>query len=474
MPEQQIPLLKGDKIENGLQTDYRDALPVNMYAVERAVLGAAGYVISYPGLTSLGTGQGKDRGGIFNERFNEHYRVSGSYFISVSKDGAVAVLGFVPGFDQCTITGYSHNTQCIVGGGRAYLYSPSGGFAQINDANIGIPIDVASIAPGFYVFTDGEYLYHTDLLSETTINPLSYATSEFMPDRSVGISINSENRIMAWSRYSLEYFAYNAQASGFAFQNLGLRSQKIGIIATHAKVEVAGKFYITGGRKEEGVGVHIVGTGTTQKISSREIDKLLKEYTEPQLSDIRMEGRLEDNVTFVLVHLPNETICFNESIANKFGLESAWTILKSDVQGDTVYRAINGVHDPRSSKWVYGDKQGTSIAFLDNDSCTHYGQITEWILYTPMVKLEGFSVDQIEIETIPGHTVTNDAVVFFSMSYDGLTYGTEHIMQYGGPNEYNKRFFARGLGYVSNTVSFKFRGATRSRMAFCNLKLTYS
>ena len=47
MPVAPITLIKGDKI--GIETDYRDALPVNMYAVKRDILGAKGYMIEYPG-----------------------------------------------------------------------------------------------------------------------------------------------------------------------------------------------------------------------------------------------------------------------------------------------------------------------------------------------------------------------------------------------------------------------------------------
>lgn len=474
MPEQSIPMLGGDKIANSLETDYRDALPINMYAVERQLLGAAGYMLSYPGLTQLGTCVGIDRGAIYNERFEDQYRLSGTSLISVAADGTTTTLGTVPGTDQGTMSAYSFNTQCIVASGNAYLYSPTGGFSQITDVDIGKPIDVVWTSPGFYFFTDGEYLYHTDLSSENSINPLSFATAEFMPDKSLGLSLNQENKIMVWGRDSLEYFVYNAQASGFAFTRLETRAQKIGIVATHAKCEVGGKFYITGGRKDDAVSVHIIGTGSAQKISTREIDKILKRYTEAQLSDMRMEGRTEDNVSFVLIHLPNETLCFNENVALKFGIEKAWSILKSDVYGNTPYRAINGVNDARSAKWVYGDKQDSKIGYLDNDSCTHYDNIAEWIIYTPFLKLEKFSIDQIEIETIPGHTLTDDATVAISATYDGLTYGHEEWLDYGAVNEYDKGFYARALGYVPDWVGFKFRGASRSRMSFLNLRLTYS
>ena len=46
-------IIKGDKI--GIETDYRDALPVNMYAVKREIFGASGYMLSYPGLTEYKT-----------------------------------------------------------------------------------------------------------------------------------------------------------------------------------------------------------------------------------------------------------------------------------------------------------------------------------------------------------------------------------------------------------------------------------
>jgi len=473
LAKQSIPMLKGDKIAPGLETDYRDAMPVNMYAVERQTLGAAGYMLSYPGLTQIGTGQGQDRGAIYNERFGDQYRLSGTNLISVSADGATVVLGAILGVDQATLSAYSFITQCIVANGEAYLYSPTAGLVQIVDADIGSPIDVVWVSPGFYFFTDGEYLYHTDLADETSINALSYDTSEFSPDKTLGVSLNAEDKIMVWNRHSLEYFTYIASAAGFAFQRLKTRTQRTGIVATHAKVEIGGKVYITGGGEKEAVGIHIIGTGSVEKISTREIDKILKQYTEPELVDMRMEGRMEDGVTFVIVHLPNESLCFNENIAQKFGSASAWTLLKSGT-GDTPYRAINGVNDARSAKWVYGDKQEANIGYLDNDKCTHYGEIAEWIIYTPFLKLETLSVDEISLETIPGHTITDDATVALSASYNGLTYGAEYWIDYGAENEYGKGFYARAVGYVPNWVGYRFRGATRSRMAFLNLRLTYS
>jgi hypothetical protein len=187
-----------------------------------------------------------------------------------------------------------------------------------------------------------------------------------------------------------------------------------------------------------------------------------------------MECRTENDVVFILVHLPNETLCFNETVAEVAGLELAWSILKTDIQGDAAYRGINGVFDARSARWIYGDKRDTTIGFLDNSVSTHYDRVVEWILFTPFLDLDGFSIDEIELQTIPGHTSFNDATVAFSITSDGITYSQEWWELYGAPLDYGNRFFLRAVGYVRDWIGFKFRGASKSRMAFALMEVTYS
>jgi len=101
MAELVLNLIKGDKV--GSETDYRDSLPVNMVAISKHVLGAAGYMLQSPGLTQYGTGQGVDRGGLWNERQENHYRISGNSFISVAADGTVATEGTISGSDTAAL-----------------------------------------------------------------------------------------------------------------------------------------------------------------------------------------------------------------------------------------------------------------------------------------------------------------------------------------------------------------------------------
>jgi len=464
----QVPIIKGDKI--GSETDYRDALPVNMYAVGREILGAAGYLLDYPGLVSFATGLGIDRGANYNERFGNQYRLSGTSLVSVSSTGTVASLGTISGGSQATMIDlYSFNTQGIIADGNFFLYDTTNGLVQVTDADLGNPIDGVWV-DGYYFLTDGEYIYHTDLADETSIDPLKFATAEFMPDPSNGISKTQDNKVMVWGRYSLEFFV-NTANDNFAFTRVETRAQKIGIVATHAKCESSGKFYITGGYRDSAVGVYLVGVGTSEKVSTREIDKILSQYSEPELSDMRMEARTENNTTYIIVHLPGETLCFNESISKTFG-KMDWTILKTGVK-DEPYRGINGVFDARNAKWIYGDKLNTNIGELDNDVRTQYGEIAEGIFYSPLVDLEQYSIDKISLETIPGHTTALDATVAISLTYDGVIYGQEEWELYGNPSDYNQRFILRRLGICNDWIGFKFRTASTSRMAFAMFEVEY-
>jgi len=461
-----VNLIKGDRVS--AKTDYRDALPVNMYAVEREILGAKGYMLCYPGLSKITDGSGIDRAGFYNDRQQTVFRVSGEKLITLNVDDTITELGTVPGIKQSSLC-YSFNTQAVIADNRMFLYDPTNGFREVTDSDLGNPIDIVWV-DGYYFMTDGEYIFHTDITDESSIDPLKFATAEFMPDASLGLGKTQDNKVIVFGRYTVEYFV-NVATENFAFQRVETRAQKIGIVATHAKCESGGKWYLTGGRREDAVSVHIMTLGNTEKVSTREIDKIIAKYSEPELADMRMESRTEDGIAFILVHLPNETLCFNESIAKKFGIGAAWTILKSDVLGDRPYRAINGVFDARKGQWVYGDKRNGNIGKLDNEVFTHYDELVEWLLYSPLMKLEGTSINKIEIETIPGNVVDDDANVAVSLTYDGLTYGKEWFQLYGEKFDYTQRFIIRRLGYVRNTVGLKLRGATRSRMAFSSMDI---
>lgn len=482
--EQSIPIMKGDKVETNV--DYRDFLPVNMYAIARELMGSSGYMLCYPGLTEFSTDAnlGLDRGAVYNDYFGTHYRVSGTNLIEVDSDGIVTVLGTISGTDQVALP-YSFNTQAIIGDGKMWLYESVGGLVQVTDVDLGIPIDGVWVH-GVYFLTDGENVYHTSIASESSLLPLDTDTSEFSPDRVIGVGKTRDNKVIVFGRYYIEYYSFTG-SDDFAFSIIESRAQKIGLIATHAKVDVDGRYYFLGSRKESSPGIYAIDSGQYFKISTREVDKLICQCSETDFEDTRFEARMLHDDVFIIMHLPNVTLYYNTTIADKFGPDKAWGELRtgyaySYVMGvyiptaDTnlTHRAINGVYDQRNAKWIYGDRREGILGYLDTTKFTQYDEIQEWILSTPFINLERMSIDQIEIETLPGFDSDDDARVAISATADGLFHSSEWWELYGTKFDYNQRFIIRRLGYVSDWVGFKLRGATESRMSFSNFKITFS
>jgi len=479
MPSQaaRVPLIRGDAV--GIETDYRDALPVNLTAVSREILGSPGYLISHSGLTSHAEGVGPDRGGIWNERLKKHFRLSGTKLITVDAEGVTENIGDIFGSDRATMTAYSFNTQAIVANGKYYLYDGTN-FVEVDDPDVGSPIDVCWI-DFYYFFTDGETLYHTDLVEdpenpgsqipvEDSISPLTFATAEFSPDPTLGVAKTSDNLVAVFNRYTTEWFANQASAN-FAFSRLRQRAVKCGIVGTHCKVEMEGRFFVLGSGKDESVSVHILGAGDYKSIATREIDKIINKYTEAELALSVVETRIESRDKFIIVRLPNETLLYNDTIAQATGVAAAWSVVKS---GDTGWRGVNGVFDPRIPSWVYGDAINSTIGLLDDTTAGQYGEQVESIFYTPFIQLDGASIEELEIETLPGSQSEPDEVkTAISLSYDGLHYETEYHLTYGNQYDRSQRFIYHRLGKANDYAGIKFRTKTIERLNFAALKVRY-
>lgn len=468
MPTETIPIIQGEKLS--VETDYRDSLPVNMTAVAKPILGSKGYLLSHYGLTSFATAPGVDCGGYWNDRFTEHFRVSGGKFIRVTENGIVEPRGDLPCSGRASMT-HSFDNQAIVANGAMWLYDNST-LTQVIDLNLGAPIDITWI-DGYFFLTDGANLYHTVLGDEDKIDPLQFSTSTFSPDPTLGVAKTADNQVIVFDRYSTEYFI-NAATENFAFTRIQGKAIKIGIVGTHCKVEMRDKFYVLGGGRNTSVSAYVISAGNYVSIATREIEKIFATYTENELSSSIVETRTQNKDEFIIFHLIRDTLLYNNTIAETLGINYAWTIVKTDILSDITWRGVNGVFDPRIPAWVYGDKTTNDLGLLDETVATQYGNNVETIIYTPLLYLDDMSLDQVEIETIPGHQSSSDKVIcFISLTYDGLTYSKEFTMEYGSPSDVNLRFIIRRLGYVRHFVGFKIRCAGPDRLSFAAFKLTY-
>mgnify|MGYP003637306277 FL=1 len=466
-----IPFIKGDKVDNN--TDFRDALPVNYYAVLRDIYGEKGYMLNYYGLTDFATGQGISRGSKWVERtgLEGQYRVSGTSLIKIEDDQSVTVLGTISGTDQASMT-YSLNNLAIVADKKLYYYNPTDGFRQITDPDIGEPIDIVW-ADFRFVLTDGEFLFQSSLLNEELYEPLDFSGSDFQPDKILGVGLNDDNELISFGALTTEYFV-NIGQDNFSYTRIQLKAVKAGIAGTHCKAEFKDRFFALTRRSNTQYQFSIIQSGSSESITSREIEKVLTEYTSDQLSKVVVEVFTKDATTWMVAHLPDKTLLYNQTLAKVIGIDMAWSIIKTDVYGDNTYRGKDLSYDPRFSKWCIGDKLGSKIGFLDDSVCTHYGDIVEGLIYTSILDMETLSINEVKLKTIPGISPDNDATVFISRTDDMRIYSKEHTEQYGTSFDYNKNFVMRNLGYVRSETAFKIRTASRSRMAFCRLDVEAS
>ncbi len=462
----QIPLIKGDRQS---KLDYRENLPVNFTSVISQIKGSEGYLLSHDGLTEYAQTGGEARGGVFNDRFNKHFRVSGNSFECINTDGTVDTLGVIPGSSPCSFA-RSFNSQSILSDGKWYLWDGAT-FNQVLDPELGVPIDHDWFL-GIYVFTDGQSVFHSDVANERSISPLKYTSSEYAPDPIIGVSRSGHQQIAAFNRYSTEYFYFNAAASvgTSVLQVIQNKTVRAGIIGTNCKTLLDDLFFILGGRIDESPSFHVINGTSIESFSTREIDKIISGYSESELKGVVLETRVVDRDKFIIAHLPCETLLYNHTVSVSLGPKYAWTVIKTGVDIDEPWRGKFGVFDPRISKWIYGDIKENKLAYLDSQIASQYGQDVEAILYTPIVPVKQSSIDNFEIETIPGYSST-DVTCSFSMSYDGVTYGQEYFNAISTPDRYNSRYIARRLGFIDNYFNFKFRIVSKDKVAFSSLKV---
>lgn len=464
MSEIQVPIICGDKINEF--SDYGDAIPENMVAEVRDVLGTKGCLISHDGLFFYVVGQGIDRGAIYNERWKRSFRVSGTRLIELFPDGSSVNIGEITGTDKCSFA-YSFNSLMIVADTKAWRYDGTS-LEQMTDPDLGSPIDVTWI-DGYYFFTDGEYIYHTDINNEQSINPLKFATSEISPDPTKAVARTQDDLVVVFNRYTTEFFI-NQGNDNFAFSRINQKAINSGICGTHSWCEMDGNIFMLGGRKEEAPSLHILGAGQTQSISTRTIDRILANYTDSQLSSAVLECRINNRDKLIYVYLPNEVLLYNHTVAEKFGVNYAWTKLSTS---GGKWRACNGIFDPLLNKWVYGDISTAQICYLDATSAAQYAQPVNQEFYSPLVSIESSSIDEVELNTVSGFQ-QNAVNMFISTTRDGAYYSKEWSREVAAPFEYSKRCIYRRIGYVRKNIGLKFRALTKEKICVGGLVIRHA
>ena len=495
----QIPIL------NGIYTDgtpeIRTSYPVNLVPVPKVSGISNGFLRPGDGIVANGAGPGVDRGGI--EWNNICYRVMGTKLVSVSSSGAVTVLGDVGGPTTNLVTfDYSFTSLAVASGGRLYYWNSTAGLLQVTDPDLGFVIDFCWV-DGYFMTTDGQYLIVTELNNPFAVNPLEYGSSEADPDPILAL-LKLRNEVYALNRHTIEVFN-NVGGDLFPFARIeGAQMQK-GCIGTQACCVFVDAMAFLGGGRNEAPGIYLGVSATTTKVSTQEIDNILLQYTEDQLSTVKLESRNDKAHEHLYVHLPDQTLVYDAS-ASRALQEQVWFVLVSTTTGIAQYRARNIVWC--YNKWLVGDPQSSAIGYLVQSTGRHWDQQVRWefgtlIVYNEsngaifnklelvaltgsvaivtqivdgLLKEDGFFLLQENGEyillelAVPSSAALGNPQISTSYSLDGRSWSQDKFISVGTTGDTKKRLAWFQQGHMRNWRIQRFRGDSSAHVSFARLE----
>jgi len=457
----QIPILNGIFTDNS--PSFRTSYPVNLVPVPKSTGISSGYLSPAEGIVSQGSGPGLNRGGITWK--DQIHRVMGDQLILIDDDGTYASEGQISGSSRVSME-YGFDYLAIVGDGLMWLYNEDGLY-QVTDPDLGQVLDVIWI-DGYYMMTDGEFLIVSDLGDPFSINPLKYGSSEADPDP-IKALLKHRSEAYALNRYTIEVF-YNTGSEGFPFARVqGAQIQK-GVVGTHACCVYADNIAFLGGGRSEAPAVWLGSNGSVGKISSREVDEVLTEYTENELSYAVLEERSYKSHEQLYIHLPRHTLVYDVA-ASRATETPTWFILSSSIDGSKRWAAIDMIweHD----RWNVADPDSDQIGYLSDTVRTHWGEKVGWSFGTMIFYNDslGGIFHSLELVCLTGAAVWGkDPTVWTQYSLDGQTWSMERPVSAGKAGERNKRIMWMQQGRMENMRMQRFRGTSDAPLAIAALE----
>jgi hypothetical protein len=237
--------------------------------------------------------------------------------------------------------------------------------------------------------------------------------------------------------------------------------------------------FMGSGRKES-ISIYVAASGVTTKIAPREVDYILSNYTEAELSTALLETRF-DETELLYVHLPDVTLVYDKDVSNMIGVP-VWYFLSNVLDEESVStRRFEGLkkYNARNmvkcyNKWIVGDPDSTNIGYLSKSIQSMYGDPIRWAFNTIMLYNEGKPaiIRELELVGTTGRQAddTNPAV-YTRYSYDGLTYSQKRRITLGNRANRSKRMVWINQGTLENFRIQEFTGMSDAMASFMRLEM---
>ena len=442
MAEKRIPsLLQGVYINNN---DVRVSRPLNMVPIAKDTGIGNVYFRSLDGVQDLDfalSGGGEidnaERGGYLFQ--GKQIRVFGriGYEIDIGTKSIVPRFtldtpkaredGSVVSDDSPVQFAESFKYLAIAANGYLYLWNGDEEFVKVDTSAVeaGYIIDVVFVA-GFFIFTDGSFVYSTDILDPKITIVGSYDASEFDTDSITGL-VNLRNIVYAANRYSIQEYSLTGTGVGFPLQTSSQTLIQRGAInpACFIKYNQDVLVFIGGGRNEQ-ISLFSAVNSSSEKLSTQDEDAILNSLTKAELAQVRLETQVIDDNIFLFVHIPDRPSFVYDYLASTALKTPVWHYRSSsdsaDNQGNYNVRSILYVEN--SGFYVAHPTEG-KIGILTRKLSSHWGKQVYWALTSP-IAYGGQSHFQVFMhELIPLNIeFTNEATIYRTWSTDGKVFSS--------------------------------------------------
>ena len=278
-----------------------------------------------------------------------------------------------------------------------------------------------------------------------------FYSPESDPDENKAVKSWQGKYIAVFGRNTTQWFGLTGNAEQIYLPQKSMQTSA-GIVSTHAVCRYKDAFAAVGGIKGGTLQVMLIAPGSYKKISTSSIDIIVNKYKESELKDLLLETFLFNNHEFIMMHLPNETLVWD-------GSQAVWFMLKSDIVGDKPYTGRHVIYNQEQGLTI-GDKSVGRVGKLDDSVSSQYGELTEFLLYTPFVRVNAgrgkAPLFDLKFDSVYGH-VNQFQSVFISQTLDGNMYGNELRLRYNDPKAFNDRVMLTNLGAVNDSIGYKLR-----------------
>lgn len=474
MSIQQLPLMKGIA-KSKANVDYIDALPVNMLAVPKEVLNSNGYLRSFPGIDKLDDVAGLSRGVQFNTHEGIVYRVLGGQLYRGQSQ-----VGSVSGTERIGLA-HSATSQAVAANGALTLYRYDGTIKTLQNwpsevdgvtyaqYEIGTVLDVCRLRGRYLWVKDGSQDFGvTDLDDES--HPDQYRpfyTAESQPDGILACDTWRDFAVMFGSA-TIEYFSLTGSTDTSAaiyVSQPSLMVQK-GIAGTRCKCKFGDSHAFISNPSTGAPSVYLISQGAAAPIATASIEKILRGYSSSDLASAVMESLRFDGHELLIIHLPDDVLCYDASASSN---GPQWTALKTGLT-DSPHRGIDFMYE--GNQITCGDKVESVTGQFDFSSSAQYQIPQEHLLYTPLFKADNLRVFDFELEASTGIAQVADRL-FLSATTDGINFGREQMIEQNSPFEYDRRVLWRRFGRIRKNVGVKVRVITSSPVTLsgCQVRL---